>query len=68
MGDDIANLKTDKSLLDALGKAASHKLTAAEILEQRVSFVYSSVEREGNVTRQHIKQAIQEQEGLAEAE
>ena len=64
MGNNVAELKTSAELLEALEKAASRKLTAAEMLEQRVSFVFGSMDSDSNVTHQHIKQVIAEQEGL----
>jgi len=65
MGNNISELHTNTELLEALQKAASRKLSPAEMLEQRVSFVFGSMDSQSNVTRQHIKQVIAEQEGIA---
>lgn len=62
----ITKLKTDPKVLEALQKAASRKPTPEEVLEQRASFVYGSMDSNSPVTRQHIKQVIREQEGLPE--
>lgn len=64
MGNNVAELKSSPALLEALAKAASRKLTANDILEQRVSFVYGSIDSASSVTRQHIKQVIANQEGI----
>ncbi|MEE9494378.1 MAG: hypothetical protein V3W04_13500 [Gammaproteobacteria bacterium] len=64
MGNNISELKSSKELLGALEKAASIKLTSAEMLEQRVSFVFGSMDSDSDVTRHHIKQVIAEQEGI----
>ncbi|MDH5324390.1 MAG: hypothetical protein OEZ68_21600 [Gammaproteobacteria bacterium] len=64
MGNNISELKTDGQLLDALKKSSQVKLGPVEILEQRVSFVYGSMSSDSNVTREHIKQVISEQEGI----
>lgn len=59
----ISGLKTDATLLEALEKTASKRLTAEEVLEQRISFVFGSMGSDSNVTRQYIRQVIEEQEG-----
>ena len=68
MGSNISELKTNDDLLEAIKQAASRKLTPAEMLEQRVSFVFGSMDSDSDVTRQHIKQVIVEQEGLEDIE
>ena len=64
MGNNVPDLKTNVGLLEALEKAASRRLTSSEMLEQRVSFVFGSMDSDSDVTRQHIKQVIVEQEGI----
>lgn len=64
MAKNFLDLKTDPGLLSALRGAAQHKQTAAEILEQRVSFVYGSVDSQNGVTRDQIRMLILEQEGV----
>jgi hypothetical protein len=63
MAKNFLDLKTDPNLLSALRGAAQHKQTAAEILEQRVSFVYGAVDSQNGVTRDQIRKLILEQDG-----
>ncbi len=62
--DSVLNLKTDEKLLKAVRDAAKHRLNADELMEQRVSFVFSSMSS-GNagVTKEQIRQMIIEQQG-----
>ncbi len=60
MADALTKLKTDASLIQALEKAASHKPSAAEIFEQKVSFIYGSIKDDTGVTRERIKQILDE--------
>ncbi|PCR93240.1 MULTISPECIES: hypothetical protein [Pseudomonas] len=64
MAKNFLDLKTDPSLLCALHGASQHKQTAAEMLEQRVSFVYGSVSSNNGVTREQVRKLILEQEGV----
>ncbi len=57
------NLKTDQSLLDRLERAASSKQTAQEKLEQRVSFIFGSLDSKSEITRDKIRQLLKEQQG-----
>lgn len=63
MSNTIPDLKTDTRLLQALTEAATRKLTASEIFEQRVSFVVGSLGSKNSVTRDRIKEVIHDQEG-----
>lgn len=63
MGNEVLELKTTKSLLDALEGASTKKPTVEELLEQRVSFVFSSMKPDNGVSRDRIKQALVEQDG-----
>lgn len=65
MNTTLLALKTDSTLLEALQKSASRKLTPKEILEQRVSFVFGSMDHTSDVTREQVKQLILRQEGVA---
>lgn len=65
MGNEALALKTNGALLEALKNAASKKPSAKEVQEQRVSFVFGSLGSKSNVTREHVRQIIVEQEGLA---
>lgn len=64
MGSNISELKTSADLLRALDSAGSRKLSSAEMLAQRVSFVFGSMDSDSNVTREHIREVIVDQEGL----
>lgn len=66
MGDALLRLKTDSSLIEALEKASTEKPNAAELLEQRVSFVYGALDADSDMTRDAIKQILVEQEGRTE--
>lgn len=61
MSNDFLAVKTDPELLNKLSTA--HKPTPADILEQRVSFAYSSFKPNSGVTREHVRQVILEQCG-----
>lgn len=61
------DLKTSPGLLQALQSAAQRKLTAAELSEQRVSYVFGSLDSKSNVTREQVRQMLRQQEGAAEA-
>jgi hypothetical protein len=61
----IPNLHTDPALLDKLNRATSCKLSAREIFEQRVSFVYGCLNADGGATRERVREVISNQEGLA---
>jgi hypothetical protein len=63
MGDQILRIETDKKLLDSLRKSAGKAQSPADLKEQRVSFIYGSLDRESDVTRERIRQALMEQEG-----
>jgi SpoU rRNA methylase family enzyme len=63
MGDAVAKLKTDSSLLEALEKASAAKPSPEELLEQRVSFIFGSLKAESDITHEQIKQLLIEQEG-----
>lgn len=63
MNDCIAKLRTDKTLLEALEKSSSRKLTADELLEQRTSFVYGSLDSKNTMSKSEVKQALMEQDG-----
>jgi hypothetical protein len=57
----FSTIKTDNSLLQAMSTAASIQLTPSQLLEQRTSFVYGSMKSDSSITRDRIKQVLQEQ-------
>ena len=60
MTNNLTELKMDQELRDALEKAASHKMSAEERMNQRVSFVYGSLSSDNNMTKEQIKEIISE--------
>lgn len=60
---DLLNLKTDSALLASLREAKSKTMTEEEIREQRVSFVYSSMGDKSDISRERIKEILDQQEG-----
>ena len=65
MGNEALNLKTDDSLLSALRNAATKKQTANEIQEQRISFVFGSLDSDSDVTKEQIRQIISAEKGFS---
>lgn len=63
MTDSLLSLKTNPKLLEALCSAATKPMTARDLMEQRVSFVYGSMDAASGVTRDRVRQLILEQEG-----
>jgi hypothetical protein len=55
--------KTDEALLQALRAAASRRLTPDEIQRQRVSFVVSSLKNMNSISRERVRDMLEEQEG-----
>lgn len=64
MNDSLLSLKSSDKLLDAVRRAATRRMTSGELLEQRVSFAYGSMDSTSSVTREHVRQLILEQEGV----
>lgn len=60
----VLSLKTDEKLLNAVRLASQHRLSADQLLEQRVSFVYGSMGKQENaMTKEQVRQVILEQQG-----
>jgi hypothetical protein len=51
---------TDQRLLDALTRATKKKRTSKEIAEQKVSYIYSAMDKESGVTKARIREALAE--------
>ncbi|WP_175725474.1 hypothetical protein [Burkholderia ambifaria] len=51
-------LKTNQALLNKLEQAADRKPSQAEILEQRVSYVFGFVKPSSGVTREQVRNVI----------
>ena len=60
-------LRSSEQMLDALRNAAGGDMTADEVLQQRVSFVFGSIDPDNGVTRERVRELILEGEGRAEA-
>ncbi len=67
IGNKIPKIETNKILIEALKSAASRKLTAKELLEQRVSFIYGSLKSNSSITKEEVRKTIKKQEGIEEA-
>jgi hypothetical protein len=63
MRSNVLDLRTSADLLNALGKAASRKMTFSEIREQCVSYIYGSMKPDNGLTRDEIRQFLIEREG-----
>lgn len=58
MVDNFLSIETDKTVLENLRTAAQRTPSAEEQLEQRVSFVYSSMSEKSGVTRDKVRELI----------
>ncbi len=58
MLDNFLAIETDKKVLEALRAAAQRTPSPEEQLEQRVSFVYSSMSEKSGVTRDKVRELI----------
>lgn len=63
MNDNFLGLKTDQNLLDKLERAADRKPSQAEILEQRVSYVFGFMRPDSGVTREQVRDVITGKDG-----
>ena len=54
----LSKYHTPKFLLEALLQKHGEKPSQAEIFEQRVSFVYGSLDSDGSVTREQVKRFL----------
>ena len=61
----IQELRSSSTLLRALENASRRHPTRDELFEQRVSFVYGSMDSKSGVTREQVRQLILNQEGTA---
>jgi hypothetical protein len=63
----INDLKSDGKLLSALSRAAATPISAKELFQQRVSFVYGSLDSKSGVTKERIGEIIRGMSGGGEA-
>jgi hypothetical protein len=65
--DRVLAMKTNTKLLAAIEGVSHRQLSPGEIIEQRVSFVFGSMDAKNGVTREHVRQVILNQVGASEA-
>lgn len=65
--DSMFSMKTNAGLLDSIKKISSMHMSSREIIEQRISFVYGSIDSKNGITREKVRQVILEQVGGTEA-
>lgn len=63
----MPELQTSPTLLKALREAAKRHPSAAEIRNQRISFILGSLGDKSTVTRERVTEVLAEQEGEKEA-
>lgn len=61
----MTEVRTDPRLLEVLREAAGRSMTAAEVREQRISFVMSAMSEGSEVSRAEVGRIIDEREGRA---
>ncbi len=61
--DSVLSMKTNAGLLDAIKRAASLHMTPKDIIEQRISFVYGSMDTKNGITREQIRKVVLNQAG-----
>jgi hypothetical protein len=60
----VLSLKTDPKLIAAVQQAAMNKLNPADLLEQRVSFIYGSIGTQPDgFTKDQVRQAVMHHQG-----
>lgn len=64
MMNNFESLRTNDELLSKIRQASTHKLTREDILEQKISFVYGSIDCQNNsLTREQVRDLIMSHEG-----
>jgi len=63
MPDAFLSLKSDQSVLSTLRAAARRTVSADELFEQRVSFVYSAMSDKSGVSRDRVRELVSRHEG-----
>jgi hypothetical protein len=59
----LVELKTKPTLLHALKNTSSRRLSADEVHQQRVSFIFGSIKRASGVTKSQIEEVLAGLEG-----
>ncbi len=60
----MTDLQERTALITALKKATTRELSAAELQQQRISFVMGSLKTESGVTRLQVEEVLAKQNGL----
>lgn len=55
---ELTELETEPDLLKELRRGVAKGRTANEVFEQRVSFVFGSMNSESNVTREQVRKVL----------
>lgn len=61
------DLKTDSDLMARLMDASKHQPSAAELQQQRISFIYGTMGKSSDVTRAQIEDALNQKAGITGA-
>jgi hypothetical protein len=56
--DRVLGVKTDQRVHAMMQRAAGARMTADELLAQRVSFVFGSMDEKSNVTKERVREVI----------
>jgi hypothetical protein len=62
MNHEALKTATDKRLLDALSAGAKKGRTTQEAAEQKISFIYSAMDKDSGVTKERIREELQQAE------
>ena len=65
--DNVLTMKTSKDLVAAMQAASLRKLSHDEVIAQRVSFVFGSIDAKNGVTKDRVRQVILSQSGATES-
>lgn len=60
----MMGLRTNPKLMEALQNLPNRKMTANEIIEQKASFVYGSINHGTGITKDQVKKRIMERAGM----
>jgi hypothetical protein len=59
----MTNLRTSETLISALKRASSKELTSDEINRQRISFIYGSLKPDSGITKDRIREVLDQNTG-----
>ena len=65
--DDVLQLRSSNVMLATLRAAAGQDMSANDVLEQRVSFAFGSINSESDITKEEVREIVRRQEGIAAA-